>query len=171
MLLGVVLIVRAAVSFVDKIEDFQRVEVPGTEAIRLDAGSYTIYAEGGFFGDSDTWSFEGSVEIRGPDERLVELRRYGSRTTYDVSDHEGFAVWTFRVDETGTYRVTTSGNPGTAVAIGPGLGAGLVGGVVGGILLIIAGGLFALITIIVTAVRRGNARRRHIVAGFRPYPG
>ena len=76
----------------------------------------------------------------------------------------------FHADESGVYRIlTTDGIPATIV-IGPGLGAGLVGGVVGGILLIVAGGLFALITIIVTAVRRGNARRRQLAAAFRPSP-
>jgi len=40
--------------------------------------------------------------------------------------------------------------------------------VIGGVLLIVAGVLFALITIVVTAVRRGNARRRQIAAAFRP---
>jgi hypothetical protein len=170
VLLGIVLIVRAALAFVDKIEDFQRVEVPGTETIHLDEGSYTVYAEGAFVGDTDTWTFGGSVEIRDSRERLVELRRYGSRTTYDTSGYEGFAMWSFRAEETGDYRVTTSGSPGTVVAIGPGLGAGLVGGVVGGILLIVAGGLFGLITIIVTAVRRGSAKRRQLAAPVPPYP-
>ena len=170
VLLGIVLIVRAALTFVEKVEDFPRVAVPGTTTIRLDEGAYTIYAEGSFVGDTDTWTFDGSVEIRDSRERLVELRRYGSRTTYDISGHAGFAVWSFRAADTGEFRVTTSGSPGTVVAIGPGLGAGLVGGVLGGILLIIAGGLFAVITIIVTAVRRGSARRRQLAAGFRPPP-
>ena len=168
VLVGIVLIVRSAVRFVDKIDDFQRVDVPGTETIHLDEGSYTVYAENGFFGETSTWSFNGAIEIRDSGERLVELRRYGSRTTYDISNREGFALWSFHADETGNYRVTTDGGPGTIVAIGPGIGAGLFGGVVGGILLIVAGGLFALITIIVTAVRRGNARRRQLAAAFRP---
>lgn len=171
MLVGIVLIVRSAVTWVDKIDDFERVSVPGTETIHLDEGSYTVYAENGFFGDTDTWSFNGSVEIRDSHERLVELRRYDTRTTYDINDREGLALWSFHADETGNYRVTTSGSPGTLVAIGPGLGAGLIGGVLGGIGLIVVGGLFALITIIVTAVRRGNARRRQFAATFRPYPG
>lgn len=169
MLVGIVLIVRTAVSFVDKIDDFQRVSVPGTETVHLDEGSYTVYAESGFRGETDSWSFNGSVEIRDPQERLVELRRYGSRTTYDFDDREGLALWSFRADETGDYRVTTTGNPGALVAVGPGLGAGIVGGVLGGIGLIVAGGLFALITIIVTAVRRGSARRRQLATTFQPY--
>ena len=83
-LVGVVLIVRSVIGFVDKVDDFQRVDVPATETVYLDEGSYTVYAEDVFLGDSD-WSFTGDVEIRDATERLVELRPYRSRTTYDVS--------------------------------------------------------------------------------------
>jgi hypothetical protein len=168
VVVGIVLVVRSAMMFIDKIDEFQRVGVPGTSSIQLEEGSYTVYAENDLLGETSTWSFDGSVEIRDSRERLVELRRYGSQTTYDVSNREGLALWSFRADAAGTYRVTTAGRPGTIVAIGPGIGAGLVGGVIGGILLIVAGGLFALITIIVTAVRRGRARRRQMAATFRP---
>ncbi len=136
-LVGVVLIVTSVIGFIDKVDDFQRVDVPGAETVHLDEGSYTVYAEGVFVGDSDFWSFNGDVEIRDATERLVELRPYSSRTTYDVSDHEGFALWSFHADRSGDYRVTTTGSPGTIVAIGPGIGAGLFAGIGGGILLIV----------------------------------
>jgi hypothetical protein len=164
--LGIVLIVVSALRFVDKIEDFQRVAVPATETIHLEAGSYTVYFEGGFVGESDSWSFAGDVVIRDSAERIVELRPYGSRTTYDVSDFAGVAVRTFRVDETGDYRVTTTGAPGTLVAIGPGIGAGFFAGIGIGLLLIVGCGLFAIITVIVVAVRRGSARRRQVADAF-----
>lgn len=168
LLVGIVLIVRTAITFVDKIDDFQRVDVPGTATIQLDEGSYTVYAEDGFFGEFAVSCSD--IEIRDPRERTVELRPYSSRVTYDSSGHEGVARCSFRADAAGIYRVSASRASGT-IAIGPGLGAGLVGGAVGGILLMVAGGLFALVTIIVTAVRRGNARRRQLAAAFRPYPG
>jgi hypothetical protein len=168
VVIGIVLIVRSAVNFVDKIDDFQRLEVPGTGTIHLDEGSYTVYGEDGFFGELAVSCSD--IEIRDSRERIVELRPYSSRVTYDSSGHEGVARCSFRADASGTYRVTVNSVSGT-IAIGPGLGAGLVGGVIGGILLIVAGGLFALITIVVTAVRRGNARRRQLAATFGPYPG
>ena len=90
-LVGVVLIVTSVIGLNDKVDDFQRVDVPATETVYLDEGSYTVYAEDVFLGDSD-WSFTGDVEIRDATERLVDLRPYRSRTTYDVSDREGFGV-------------------------------------------------------------------------------
>lgn len=168
LLVGIVLIVRTAITFVDKIDDFQRVDVPGTATVQLDEGSYTVYAEDGFFGEFAVSCAD--IEIRDPRERTVELRPYSSRVTYDSSGHEGVARCSFRADAAGIYRVSASRASGT-IAIGPGLGAGLVGGAVGGILLMVAGGLFALVTIIVTAVRRGNARRRQLAAVYGPYPG
>ena len=42
--IGPVVIVTSAIKFVDKIDDFQRVNVPGTDTVLLEAGSYTVYA-------------------------------------------------------------------------------------------------------------------------------
>lgn len=167
VLVGIVLMVRSAIGFVDTIEDFERIEAPGTSSIDLEEGSYTVYAESDLFGRVAVTC--GDLQIRGPGERMVELEPYSSSVTYTASGHHGFARCSFHADVTGTYRVITSTSSGT-IAIGPGLGAGLIGGLLVGILLMVVGGLFALITIIVTAVRRGKARRRQMAAAYRPYP-
>ena len=147
-ILGVVVIVRSAIGFADKIDDFRRVEVPGTATIALEAGSYTVYAEG--IGGAD-------VTIRQPNERIVELRRYSSEITYDVGSHHGRGAFSFRAPVAGRYFVSTTGQPGAIVAIGPGLGSGLVAGILGGIGLIVAGIAFAIVGSIVVAVRRRAA--------------
>jgi len=153
-IIGVVVIAMSAIGFADKIDDFRRVDVPGTATVVLDAGSYTVYAEG--VGTAN-------VTIRQQNEQMVELRPYSSDITYDMSDHHGHAVFSFRAPVTGSYFVSTTGPPGAIVAIGPGLGSGLIAGILGGIGLILGGMAFAIVGSIIVGVKRGRSRRSQFV--------
>lgn len=148
--IGPVVIVTSAIKFVDKIDDFQRVDVPGTGTVLLEAGSYTVYAEG---------SGTGRVTIRQPNEQLVELRPYSGEISYDVSNHDGRALFSFRAGVTGRYFIATTGPAGAVIAIGPGLGSGLVAGILAGIGLILAGIAFAVVGSIVVGAKRRRSRR------------
>lgn len=155
--LGVVLIVSTAIGFANKIDDFHRIDVPGTQTIVLDAGAYTVYLEGA--GGAD-------ITIRKANEQLVPLRPYSSEVSYEVSGHDGRAAFSFRADEAGQYRVTATGASGAVVAIGPGLGSGLVGGILGGVGLILGGIAFAVIGSIIVGVKRGKSRRSRIAGAY-----
>jgi hypothetical protein len=162
--LGIVLAVVVAVmtfnSYTDKIEDFQRIEIPGSGTVTLDeTGGYTVYHEYPGADGDDFFTPEVTVTVTAPDGSDVDLDPYDSTVTYFSEDHDGVAVYSFRAFETGDYEVEVDGTYGD-LAIGRGLGGGLVGGIVGAVALglggVIAGGVIA----IVVGIRR--SRNRHM---------
>ncbi|NUS44140.1 MAG: hypothetical protein HOQ24_10685 [Mycobacteriaceae bacterium] len=135
-----------------KVDDFQRVPVPGAGAVRLETGSYTVYLEG-------ATGSSGKLLITDPDGARVTLTRYTSEITYSFNKHSGEAKFSFEAPKSGEYKVETAGEPGATVAIGHGLGGGIVGGVLGalGVGLV---GLFAGLAVLITVgVKRGRSRR------------
>ena len=159
----------------DRVETFQRVEVPGTSEVSFDkAGDFTLYFEAfGVSGDEGA-SAVPSMEIGlepAQGDTPVTLERYSGTATYKLSGHEGRALATFHV-EPGTYLLTSTADaePGSVqLAVGGGLGAGLVQLIVPGIILVIAL-IGAVVLAIVTAIRRSRSRIRSQTA-FPPMYG
>ena len=152
-------------AFFDQIDDFQRVPL-GEEApvTFTGTGGYTLYYEGPGADDSDYFygPSDFSVEIAPVDGRPLRLSDYDADVTYAHDGREGRALYSFQIDDPGTYVVSSTSPPGEVgeLAVGRGLGRRLVGPIVGGIALglwSVGGGIGI---ILLTALRRRDARRR-----------
>ncbi|MFC6010417.1 hypothetical protein [Nocardia lasii] len=145
------------------IDSFQRVEVPGSGELDLDAGDYTIYFE--YPGASSAGTPESVwVALTDPAGEEVLIEDYSSRQTYGLGGHEGRAIFTFRVDESGVYTLDTEGGPNITVAVGHSLGSSIVGTV----LIALAIGLISVfvgLAILLTAVIRRSRARRKLTRG------
>lgn len=156
-----------------ELEDFDSVPIDGGGEITLDAGDYTVYAEGPGV-DTFTVFSSSDLEILDPSGEPVDLSFTTSETTYSVGSRDGTSVLTFTAPVDGTYEVnplesvSRSSNV-TDIAIGPGFGdivgdqAGLfvIGGIVGTL-----GFIIGLILLIVVAVKRGKSKKqRRLAAG------
>ena len=160
---GVVVIVRGAVGFADRVEDFDRSAMPATLEVEIDdPGGYSIYHEYDGF-SSVEYRERPDVEVTDPSGDDVVLRRYSSTVTYDVSGHDGVGVYTFRADEPGTYRVEASmpvsDSDLDVIAVGRGLGSGLAVAIVSGLALIGLGLVGGIVISIVVGVLRSRRRR------------
>jgi hypothetical protein len=165
---GTALVVAGFVSYVDKVEDFDRTLVPGNLQVEItDPGGYSIYHEYDF---DDFFVTEPTVEVIGPSGDPVALERYDATVTYTAGDHEGEGLFTFDADEVGTYEVTASDDGfsdragDSGIAVGPGLGSGLVAAILGGTLVGLAGLVAAVVIVVVVAVRRGRSKRAQLAA-------
>lgn len=154
----------------DRVEDFTRIDVPGTGTVSIDdPGGYSIYHE--YFGAGDdlftSWP---DVSVTDPSGDEVTLEAYDTDVSYDFGGHEGEGIYTFDAEEPGSYEVTVQGDSTSVVAVGPGIGRGLVSTVVGGFVVggigVVGGGVLA----IVTGVRRSSSRRM-IAAQWTQRPG
>ncbi len=145
--------------FTGQVDDFQRVDVGDEAPVTIDEpGGYTIYYEGpgAEAGEPDV-----DVTIRGPGITQASLDEYDGTLTYTVGGREGRAVLTVDIDQPGAFVLSaTSMEEEGQVAIGPSLAPRLVRTIVGAILL----GLYTLGAtagvVLLTALRRRDARRR-----------
>lgn len=170
---GSALIISAVVRVTDRVESFQRVDVPGSSTLHIDGtGGYTVYHE--YSGaNSDSLAPQIDVEITAPDGSEVRLSSYTADVTYAFGGHEGQARYSFDVREPGDYQVTTEGDSRGTIAVGRGLGGGLVGPIVAGLLLGFFGVVAGIVVIVVVAVKRGRSRRDQFArqSGWgSPYP-
>ncbi len=159
------------VSFSDTIDDFQRVSANGEGEVTFsDTGGYVIYyeapgADGGNIPD-------GEVLLTPADsDEPVPLERYDSELSYNVGDHSGYAVLTFDIAEPGTYVVQSESDGTGDLAVGRSVGSKLVTTIVGAFALGGFGFLAGVTILIVTAVRRRNARRGAAAPWNPPPPG
>lgn len=156
---GVALIISSIVTYTDRIDNFARVDIPGSSTVQLDGtGGYSVYYEHEFASERFN-SSSVDVEITAPDGSPVDLERYSSEVTYTSGDHSGRALYSFQADEPGAYQVNVNGNGGI-LAIGRGVGRGLAGGIVGGIAVGFLCVVAALVIVIVVALKRGKSKRR-----------
>ncbi|MGH9210018.1 MAG: hypothetical protein ACRD2C_04980 [Acidimicrobiales bacterium] len=172
---AVVIFVRTFVGWVDRINDFERVTVPGEGAVTLDGtGGFSIYheypgAEDDFFAP-DVFD----VTVTAPDGSDVALRDYSSDVTYSSERHEGVGLFTFTADEPGDYVLSADGENST-LAVGRGIGRGLVSGIVWGVAVGLIGVVGGIVIAIVVAVTRSRNRRRQMPGmpppGAMPPPG
>jgi len=163
---AIVIVVLGAVDYAERIEDFDRADVPATLQVEINRpGGYSIYHEYSGAFDEVTSVRDPTVTVTDPSGAAVDLDTYDSVVTYTTSDYEGEGLFTFEADEAGTYQVRGEGVAGSGVAVGRGLGRGLSpyiwASVVVGFLGVAGGAVIA----IVVGVKRGQSRR-----ALRPLP-
>jgi hypothetical protein len=172
IVIAIVVMVQAIAGLVDRVDDFQRVSLPGSGTITLDeTGGYTVYHEFSGASDSSTLGSSVSVNITGPDGQPVELRNYDSNVTYNWDDHEGVALYSFHADQVGEYTISAEGQQGV-VAVGRGFGIdSLVGGIFGALVIGLLGAAIGGAIAIVVGVKRGKSRRSRSIHGPQYGPG
>ncbi|MDQ3611781.1 MAG: hypothetical protein M4D85_09310 [Actinomycetota bacterium] len=142
------------------VEAFQRVDLPGTATVELEARKYIIYAEGPGAAQSTP-----EVEVAVTDLRSqspVSIRPYLTSLTYSFGT-AGSAVATVTPPQAGSYEIRASSTDGgaTTLALGDSVAGGILRTIlgafaVGGVL-----GVSGLILVIITGVRHAirHARR------------
>jgi hypothetical protein len=143
-----------------QVDRFQRVDVGDEGPITIDdPGGYTIYYEGPY---ADVEAPDVRVTIEGPGVGRGALGDYDSELTYSFGGREGRAILTMRFDEPGTFLLasTSEGGGRGQIAVGRSIGPRLVRTVLGGVFLGVytLGGTTGVI--LLTALRRRDARRR-----------
>ncbi|WP_063052759.1 hypothetical protein [Nocardia arthritidis] len=149
-----------------RIDDFQRVGVPGSDVVKLaESGGYTVYFE---YAGASSEGASGTVDLRvlDPHGKRVELRKYDASITYSFGSHEGRAGFSFEAAEPGGYRVTTAGSSEVTVAVGQGLGSSFVGTLLGALALGFGGVVLGVLVIVVVAVKRSASKRNAAVGGL-----
>jgi hypothetical protein len=165
---GVALIVSGIRSYIDKVEGFERVAVPGSADVSLDDGGYSIYFERPGLDTEDAMPSM-SVTVTDPGGSTVARDRYATDVSYSVSGHDGRGAFTFHADEPGNYRVRADGAEGE-VAVGRGIGARFAGAVVAGIGTLLLAPVLGAILALVTFLRRSKAKRAAEAASWQPQP-
>jgi hypothetical protein len=142
-----------------QVDRFQRVDMGEEGPITIDeTGGYTIYYEGP---GAELDEPDVNVTIEGPGIRRGSLGDYDASLTYSFGGREGRAVLTVRIDEPGTFLLgSTSSEDDGQIAVGRSLAPRLVRTVLGGVGLGLytVGGTTGII--LLTALRRRDARRR-----------
>ena len=143
---------------VSTIDDFQHVQIPASQNVRLEARKYVIYVEGPGADDSPP-----PVRISVTDERTqtpVSVRGYSSDVTYSFNT-TGSAQATVEPPRAGTYRVrTASSQPGYQLAIGESVGGKIVSAVVGAFVVGGVLGIAGVALLVSTGVRRSRRRQQ-----------
>jgi hypothetical protein len=166
---GIALIVGGIRDYIDKVEGFERVDVPGSAQVSLeDVGGYSIYFERPGL-DSEDALPSISVAVTAPDGSSVDLDRYDTDVSYSVSGYDGRGVFTFRADSTGNYEVRTDGPEGQ-VAVGRGIGARFAGAVVAGVGTLLLAPVLGAVLALITFLRRSRAKRAQAAAMWQPQP-
>jgi hypothetical protein len=154
---GVALIVSGIRSYIDKVEGFDRFTPPDSAVVVLDEGGHSIYFERPGLDDEDPMP-RISVSVTDPDGEPVDLDRYDTDVSYDVSGHDGRGVYTFSAEVPGRYEVRADGSGGE-VAVGRGIGARFAGSVVAGVTSLLLAPLLGAVAAVVTFLRRSRAKR------------
>jgi hypothetical protein len=181
---GAVVIGRTVIDYGDRIDGFDRVEVPGTMNVELGGtGGYSIYHEyDGAYDEEAPFGEEvdprdlllvrrPTVTVRDLSGNELALEAYDTKVSYSTDLYEGIGLYTFHVDDPGTYEVETSGDTapgGSVIAVGRGVSAGVITGVITGLLIGFVGVVAGVVTAIVLAVRRGRNRRSQMRSGLPP---
>ena len=161
--IGVVIIVSGIVRYDERIEDFQRVPVPGGGELTFeDDGGYTAYFETPYACD-EPCAPALSIEVIPVDgDQVVTVEDYEGTFTYSNDGRHGEAVSTLEVREPGRYRITVadiseSGASGQ-LAVGRSVGRLIVDAVLIGIAVIATGVFLAGMAVLLVGLRRAGAR-------------
>jgi hypothetical protein len=155
-----------------RIEDMQRVVIPGSHELAFDAGTYKIYWESRSVVDGAVHITTGHASVRcglsAASGESVDIRTVGISEEYTVGSYKGEALFEVDIVRPGAYRLSCEVSGGTTsegvLAVGRGLAlGGILFGVLGAVL---AFGL-GLFIILRTAFRR---RPRPAARGSAP-PG
>jgi hypothetical protein len=148
--------------YLNRVKDLSRMPVPGQMMVQVaGSGENFVYFEG----QGPATLEQLRVRVTGPQGQVVALEPYRLDLRYDAPGNPGqigHALATFQASGTGACRVTATGSApaGTRIAIGESVAKNVIPTLLGilGLLLVTVGGGLALI--IVTMVRRSNARSR-----------
>lgn len=102
--------------------------------------------------------------VTGPGGAPVSLGR-GTNATLSINDRSYAVDSTFQAATAGSYTVSCSSDVASRVFVGPPLGFGQIGAGVGGILIAVFAFIAAIVTLIVTLVRRSSRKRRQAPYG------
>lgn len=142
----------------DRIDDFDRVSIPGTMTVQLDeATGRVMYYEG-----SDTIRFnELTIAVTDPAGSPVDVSPYEGEMIYEsLNPAQGRAVATFDASEPGTYEIAVSGVDSGHLVVGESFSGRALPGVLAGLaiagLSVIAGFVLWLRTLIRRSQRTTN---------------
>ena len=114
-----------------RIDDFDRVSIPGTMTVQLDeATGRVMYYEG-----SDTIRFnELTIAVTDPAGTPVDVSPYEGEMIYETVDStQGRAVATFDASEPGTYQIAVSGVESGQIVVGESFSGRALPGVLAGL--------------------------------------
>lgn len=148
------------------VNGFERVSVPGSGDVRLEADhDYTIYFE--YNGASSTdLAQDLRVKLVDPAGQSVKLETYGSETTYQLGGREGRAGISFHAAQGGTYHLASEGGSGVTMAVGGGIGSSIATTILSAFGIAGVGFILGLIIIVITVVRRSRVPQP--VRGYGP---
>lgn len=140
-----------------RIQDMQRLVVPGERDLTLDAGDHVGFLEARSVVDGTAYvsdRFSGSCNLSDAASHApIALDSTGARTTYSVGSYAGQSAFGFTIPHDGTYHLACVGDgPPAVIAIGDGVG--LL------ILVAVAGGLGGFLVAGVMALRIRKRRKR-----------
>jgi hypothetical protein len=172
VLLGIALFSQFLISRLQDLGgDLRQVVVPGTANLALDeAGEYTIFHErrsvidGQYYASSDISGLR--VTLTGPGGAAIPLDRPAMSSRFTVGGREAFSIFTFRIEQPGTYRLTAAYpdgriEPKAVLSVGHDFMAGLLTTIFGAIAIGFATFGLGIAIFVVTLVKRRN----------RPQPG
>jgi hypothetical protein len=167
-----------------QIQDFQRVRVPGNGEVTLtQPGDYVLYVEtrgeccSWTVGNQDVplanWSMRLAMEPMAGGQEAPVSNWSGTLLAYGVGGHEGLTAMSFTITQPGTYLIETSDvRPASVTDLA--VGRNILGATLLPLALLVAGLaalLGAVVSGIITAVRRRHARRRAAQPGDVTGPG
>lgn len=154
---------QSAQDLEQQLKAFRRVPVPGQQELTLESGGYTLYYEGpGASEDDSEWpSFRVALAPASGDDP-IPFADYEATLTYTGLGREGRALWTFSIEEPGSYRlrVFDASERRGQVAIGPSLAPPLEGPAQTAAVVALSGLGSGVAVIVVTWVWRARARHR-----------
>ncbi|MGH9278568.1 MAG: hypothetical protein ACRD12_10760 [Acidimicrobiales bacterium] len=162
LVIAVAWITSAVVGYLGRVDDFQRVSVPGEATVQFTGtGGYTVYYEapGAAEGPLPPGRVTMSHVATGAE---VKFNDYDGNFTYETPSREGRAVLTFSISEPGAYRVQTfTDGPGKGdIALGRSLAPAEFGvAIAGSVVIVIVTMAFAALVITLTAVKRHRAKQ------------
>lgn len=184
LVVGLVLVVDGSLAFPRTIDGYQRVPVDGGGPIRIEQrGTYHLFHEvppkEDYGEGSAPWYYVPNVVVVSPSGNRIPITRGDATLSYTYSGRSGRSIGRFRAAAPGTYQVRVLLGDGRVISDGqiavgeraplPSIGKILAGLALGGLLVI--GGA---VVMIVTGVRRSNARRLRgswVAAGGLAVPG
>ena len=157
-------VIVAYFDYQHRIDSYPRMAIPSTATVQItDTGTRVVFYESNR-GTSAPVMTDLGLTVTSPSGATVPVTSYGGDLRYDVPGHHariGHGVAQFHADEIGPYQIRSAPAAGVTgtLAIGTDFVWDIVPQVIGVGALFLLGGGAGVALLIVTGVRRGNARR------------
>lgn len=120
---------------------------------QLEAGTeYTIF--------TDSARDAGPCTVFDPDFDIIDVRAADGRRTVTSEDRMFLQLGSFTTTDAGSYQVSCEGVPGSALRVAEVKVGEILLGALGGVIVLLLGGLLAVVGIVLAVVHRVTARRR-----------